>query len=140
LGYLRRQREYNMFDMLHQGCQTSFENFQLEHPILTQIFQNLVLKGSFEACENLIEKAMEQNLFQWYYQTQCNYKCKWYPVQKKGENYPRMRGGHQICLDSKNGDYLYLYGGWDGRSDLGDTWRYDIKNETWTCLHENSDK
>lgn len=35
---------------------------------------------------------------------------------------PGMRGGHQMCIDSEAG-FIYLFGGWDGKWDLGDLWR-----------------
>src|SRR3990167_1205143 len=48
-----------------------------------------------------------------------------------------MRGGHQMCIDSDEGS-IYLFGGWNGRNDLGDFWKYDIKNNLWTLLSSNT--
>ena len=34
---------------------------------------------------------------------------------------------------------VYLYGGWDGYQDLSDLWAFDITNNTWTILCEQSE-
>ena len=38
---------------------------------------------------------------------------------------PRMRGGHQMCLDTER-KRIYLFGGWDGHYDLDDLWVFDL--------------
>ena len=49
-----------------------------------------------------------------------------------------MRGGHQMCIDSEAGK-IYLYGGWEGKADLGDLWVYDIAGNQWTQLSSNTE-
>ncbi|PIK57248.1 putative muskelin isoform X2, partial [Apostichopus japonicus] len=50
-----------------------------------------------------------------------------------------MRGGHQMCIDP-DAEMLYLLGGWDGKSDLGDFWSYDINSNRWNCISADSSK
>ena len=46
---------------------------------------------------------------------------------------PSSRGGHQLCVDAEEG-FIYLFGGWDGKADLGDFWQYSIREQTWFLL------
>lgn len=46
---------------------------------------------------------------------------------------PGVRGGHQMVIDSLDQN-IYLFGGWDGSSDLSDFWLYSIQSNVWTCL------
>ncbi|POV98435.1 hypothetical protein PSTT_14450 [Puccinia striiformis] len=39
---------------------------------------------------------------------------------------PRPRGGHQMCIDSKRRK-IWLFGGFDGLTDLGDLWVYHLE-------------
>ena len=49
---------------------------QLEHPILSQLYDKLIDSGDFDAVEKLIELSSEQNLFNDYIQ-QCKYVPHW---------------------------------------------------------------
>jgi hypothetical protein len=49
------------------------------------------------------------------------------------EEYPKHRGGHQMCIDTQGG-YVYLMGGWDGSRDLADFWAYHISSQTWILI------
>lgn len=51
-----------------------------------------------------------------------------------GGRRPGMRGGHQLCVDSERG-IMYLFGGWDGFTDLSDLWSYEMDAGLWTKLH-----
>ena len=37
------------------------------------------------------------------------------------------------------GHFCYLFGGWTGGADLGDFWSYDIINNKWKLIYENSE-
>ena len=50
-----------------------------------------------------------------------------------------MRGGHQMCIDSNTGQ-LYLYGGWGGSKELGDFWKFNTRNNHWTCLSQDTSR
>lgn len=50
-----------------------------------------------------------------------------------------MRGGHQMCIDDEEGS-IYLFGGWDGKKDLGDFWVYNIPSNEWTCISTNTQR
>lgn len=67
---------------------------------------------------------------------------------------PSARGGHQLVLvegkayikgdassldkDTVPGSYLYLYGGWNGVTELGDLWRFDLQQQRWELLSSDS--
>ena len=34
--------------------------------------------------------------------------------------------------------FAYLFGGWDGRKDLGDLWRLNTSTLKWECLSANT--
>jgi hypothetical protein len=72
---------------------------------------------------------------------------------------PSPRGGHQMVLVRPNSNAsslrddtddiisidldvddeaaIYLFGGWDGTSELSDFWRFSIKHQRWEVLHES---
>ncbi len=50
-----------------------------------------------------------------------------------------MRGGHQMCLDVETGK-IYLFGGWNGNSDLADFWVFTIKTQSWRCISKDTSK
>ena len=52
---------------------------------------------------------------------------------------PGCRGGHQMVMDNQS-QTIYLFGGWDGRQDLGDFWSYHIPNAKWTLLSANTEQ
>ncbi|KAM6385180.1 muskelin isoform 10-T21 [Alca torda] len=72
--------------------------------MLTDLHDKLVLKGDFDACEELIEKAVNDGLFNQYISQQ-EYKPRWgqiIPKSTKGDgedSRPGMRGGHQMVID-----------------------------------------
>jgi len=35
---------------------------------------------------------------------------------------------------------IYLYGGWDGNTDLADLWSYHVPTGEWTCIAKNTDE
>eukprot|EP00069_Balaena_mysticetus_P019136 bmy_12007T0 len=104
--------EENMTELLSRqhNYTEAFESLQkktkiaLEHPMLTDLHDKLVLKGDFDACEELIEKAVNDGLFNQYISQQ-EYKPRWsqiIPKSTKGDgedNRPGMRGGHQMVID-----------------------------------------
>jgi hypothetical protein len=142
LYHLRETNEMDLFETMLIKCRTKFTpiipNWEFEHKILTELFNSLVIDGDFAQCEQLINRAKQEGLFNWYYSTQLKYTCSWRFIHfNEASNLPRMRGGHQMCLDSKNGDFIYLIGGWDGKQDLSDFWKYDIQKQTWFCISPN---
>lgn len=42
---------------------------------------------------------------------------------------PAKRSAHSACLI--DGRFLYVFGGWDGMTELGDLYRFDIPGKTW---------
>lgn len=67
---------------------------------------------------------------------------------------PSARGGHQLVLvegkaynkgntpgldeHTSPGSYLYLYGGWNGVTELSDLWRFDLQQQRWELLSSDS--
>ncbi|KAB0375549.1 hypothetical protein FD755_012192, partial [Muntiacus reevesi] len=113
LKHFRQHNYTEAFESLQKKTKIA-----LEHPMLTDLHDKLVLKGDFDACEELIEKA----------------------VNGDGEdNRPGMRGGHQMVIDVQT-ETVYLFGGWDGTQDLADFWAYSVKENQWTCISRDTEK
>eukprot|EP01103_Thecamoeba_quadrilineata_P009060 TRINITY_DN1876_c0_g1_i1.p1 TRINITY_DN1876_c0_g1~~TRINITY_DN1876_c0_g1_i1.p1 ORF type:complete len:733 (-),score=108.15 TRINITY_DN1876_c0_g1_i1:57-2255(-) len=114
-------------------------SIELEHPILTQLHSCLVLKGEFEKCETLLDEAHKSNLFNDYLIDNCKYQPIWHNLHSESNTEPRpgMRGGHQMCIDSVDGQ-IFLFGGWDGNNELGDFWRYDLRESKWHCISQDT--
>ncbi|XP_048483579.1 muskelin [Plutella xylostella] len=56
-----------------------------------------------------------------------------------GGDRPGPRGGHQLVVDPDTGN-LYLFGGWNGTSDLDDLWCYEPERAQWSlrCAHSGA--
>ncbi|KAG7301316.1 hypothetical protein JYU34_014246 [Plutella xylostella] len=56
-----------------------------------------------------------------------------------GGDRPGPRGGHQLVVDPDTGN-LYLFGGWNGTSDLDDLWCYGPERAQWSlrCAHSGA--
>ncbi|KAL6069219.1 hypothetical protein STEG23_019678, partial [Scotinomys teguina] len=99
LKHFRQHNYTEAFESLQKKTKIA-----LEHPMLTDMHDKLVLKGDFDACEELIEKAVNDGLFNQYISQQ-EYKPRWsqiIPKSTKGDgedNRPGMRGGHQMVID-----------------------------------------
>ncbi|KAL4226060.1 Muskelin 1 [Mactra antiquata] len=133
-----RQRQYvEAYEALQKKTRVD-----LEHPILTELHNQLVTQGNYDACENLITRACEEGLFEQYISDQ-EYKPKWTPIEpvsagsESFDNRPGMRGGHQMAIDLHT-ETLYLYGGWDGNQDLADLWSYHSPSKQWTCISRDT--
>lgn len=63
--------------------------------------------------------------------------------------YPSPRGGHQMILvrpaatagaprseydTAESTSHLYLFGGWNGETELADLWRFDLQEQRWELL------
>ncbi|GIZ04436.1 hypothetical protein CEXT_449462 [Caerostris extrusa] len=115
---------------------------QLEDAMLSKLHQCLVVEGDYMAAEQLLYKAAEDGYLNYYLEQQAH-KAKWVPLipppksSDNRENRPGMRGGHQMCIDVHT-ENIYLFGGWDGTTDLSDLWCYHIPSESWTCLSRDT--
>ncbi|XP_077487639.1 muskelin 1 isoform X1 [Amblyomma americanum] len=132
-----RQKNYSeAFESLQKRTKV-----QLEDALLTKLHQLLVQKGDFVGCEQLLEKAANEGVFNEYLKNE-EYRPKWTPIlcsdKPEGKNRPGMRGGHQMCIDVQT-ETLYLFGGWDGVQDLADLWSYQTSTGVWTCLSRDTE-
>nr|XP_020140825.1 muskelin-like [Microcebus murinus] len=139
LKHFRQHNYTEAFESLQKKTKIA-----LEHPMLTDLHDKLVLKGDFDACEELIEKAVNDGLFNQYISQQ-EYKPRWSQIIPKStkddgeDNRPGMRGGHQMVIDVQT-ETVYLFGGWDGTQDLADFWAYSVKDNQWTCISRDTEK
>ncbi|XP_042910813.1 muskelin isoform X2 [Parasteatoda tepidariorum] len=115
---------------------------QLEDTLLTKLHQCLVIDGDYMAAEKLLISAVHDGCLDNYLDQQ-THKAKWVPIipepkipETEGSK-PGMRGGHQMCIDVHT-ENIYLFGGWDGTSDLSDLWCYHIPSGTWNCLSRDT--
>ena len=105
----------------------------------------LVTNGDFAATEKQLLEVFQSGILKEYL-SKFRYEPKWTllkPIRDDGtfqdrSEIPGMRGGHQMCIDSKAGA-VYLFGGWDGGKDLGDFWRYSIAENRWEQLSADTE-
>uniref|UniRef100_A0A3P8ZJ68 Muskelin 1, intracellular mediator containing kelch motifs n=1 Tax=Esox lucius TaxID=8010 RepID=A0A3P8ZJ68_ESOLU len=138
LKHFRQHNYTEAFESLQKKTRIA-----LEHPMLTHLHDRLVLRGDFDACEELIDKAVKDGLFNQYISQQ-EYKPRWsqiIPKSNKGtdDNRPGMRGGHQMVIDVQT-ETVYLFGGWDGTQDLADFWAYSVQENQWVCISRDTEK
>eukprot|EP00095_Tigriopus_kingsejongensis_P008585 maker-scaffold446_size168061-snap-gene-0.25 protein:Tk08585 transcript:maker-scaffold446_size168061-snap-gene-0.25-mRNA-1 annotation:"muskelin isoform x1" len=62
------------------------------------------------------------------------------PSCRTSESIPRRptcRGGHQMVIDVST-QVIYMFGGWNGNKDMSDFWSYQIPQNKWTLISENT--
>ncbi|XP_053966512.1 muskelin isoform X1 [Anastrepha ludens] len=132
LKHFRQQGYDAAFKALQEQTQV-----QLEHTLISKLHKYLVETGDFHKAEQFISKCVNQGLMDSYLKRQ-DYKHTWRIQHTQSSTQPGTRGGHQLVVDTKK-HLVYLYGGWDGFRDLSDLWVYDITNNSWTLLFENTE-
>jgi muskelin len=132
LKHLRQRRLLSPYeDILNRS------GLCVEHPTVTKLHDAIILKGDWNEAENLLEQMSQAGLFDNYLRSsQPHSNWKRLHGKDSDETVPSPRGGHSLCIDTQNG-MIYLYGGWDGEKNVGDFWRYDIKNAGWRLLDQD---
>ncbi|KAK2553923.1 Muskelin [Acropora cervicornis] len=105
LKHFRQQNYTEAFESLQKRTKIT-----LEHPMLTELHDKLVINDDFEGCERVIEEAAKS-----------------------------MRGGHQMAIDME-AQVIYLIGGWDGIMDLSDFWSFSVESGRWSRLSSNTEQ
>lgn len=129
LKHLRQRRFLTAYsDILSRS------GLQLEHSIVSSMYDSLVLKGQWSDAEGTVRQACSAGLFN-AYRFSCQPHARWTQLHGTDADgdVPRRRGGHAMCMDEQNG-LIYLFGGWDGQQNLDDLWVYDVRKGTWRML------
>ncbi|CAG7818322.1 unnamed protein product [Allacma fusca] len=142
---LKHLREHNYLDAFESLQKKT--RIQLEHPLMTELHDILVMKGDYAGAEKFLERSADKNLFHDFISQQ-DYQASWAPISPEinsdGDNHhggpdrPGMRGGHQMCIDP-HGEVIYLFGGWDGNQDLADFWCFHLTTSKWTLISPNTE-
>jgi hypothetical protein len=135
LKYLRQRRLLTPYRAI-----LARSGLRLEHPLITDLHQDLVLKGDWAAAEQTLQRLSIGGLFDAYLRA-CQPQAIWtrlHVVDADGDA-PSKRGGHAMCINHDQG-LIYLLGGWDGQKSLDDFWVYDIKSERWRVLSHSTSK
>ncbi|KAF7315763.1 Muskelin-N domain-containing protein [Mycena indigotica] len=129
LKHLRQHRFLTPYNAILSRC-----GLQVEHPLVTELHANLVLKGDWAKAEEVLGRISQTDLFDEYRNSnQC--RAVWNRLMGTDPNgdRPSERGGHAMCIDPVE-DVVYLFGGWNGSTSLDDFWAYDIKADKWRVL------
>ncbi|MBW0482596.1 hypothetical protein O181_022311 [Austropuccinia psidii MF-1] len=82
--------------------------------------------GQISAAEQIIFQAASEGLFDdWANAEPPTLTCHQIEPTSTSLPAPGPRGGHQMCIDSKR-RIIWMFGGFDGYSDLGDLWAYTL--------------
>uniref|UniRef100_A0A3Q3NE02 Muskelin 1, intracellular mediator containing kelch motifs n=1 Tax=Mastacembelus armatus TaxID=205130 RepID=A0A3Q3NE02_9TELE len=130
LKHFRQHNYTEAFESLQKKTRIA-----LEHPMLTHLHERLVLQGDFDACEELIDKAVRDGLFNQYISQQ-EYKPRWSQIIPKCN---KGTSAQEINRDDMN-KTVYLFGGWDGTQDLADFWAYSVQENQWACISRDTEK
>lgn len=137
LKHLRQRRLLTPLKFIQDRCKV-----QLEHPLVSQLFETLVLRGQFAESEQCLRACSDSGLFDSFV-TSSQSRAHWKRINAVDADgdYPMKRGGHAMCIDSEKG-LIYLHGGWDGTKNLDDYWVYEIPSNRWKLLsqHTSQDK
>ncbi|KDQ21710.1 hypothetical protein BOTBODRAFT_182978 [Botryobasidium botryosum FD-172 SS1] len=134
LKHLRQRGQISFYNALL--TQTGFQTF--EHPLITSLYNNLVLAGDFAESEKVFTMAASAGLLQ-HHILSMPPKPVWTRIRDTNPDgdIPTRRGGHQMCIDSDRG-VIYLLGGWDAKRSLADFWSYSIASSSWTTISRNT--
>jgi hypothetical protein len=128
LKFLRQRRHITTYHHLLKRTAT-----RLEDPLVTELYNSLVLYGDFTRTEALLREVGREGLYNSYIHA-CPPRARWtrlHPVDDDGNPYaPSARGGHAMCMDVDKG-LIYLFGGWNGLKSLDDFWVYNIATGRW---------
>ncbi|KAJ2999772.1 Muskelin 1, intracellular mediator containing kelch motif [Globomyces sp. JEL0801] len=140
---LKHFRKRNLLDSF-QALQKQ-TNLTLEHPLLSQLHQNLVINGNFDYAETLMQQALNDNLFDDYI-SDLSYKPVWNRITNgpNGVGPTMQEGGpdliydHQMVVDSDRGT-LYVFGGRTISPDpahisYSGLFSWNIATNTWRCI------
>ncbi|KAJ3512938.1 hypothetical protein NLJ89_g3235 [Agrocybe chaxingu] len=137
LKHLRQRRLLSPYQAI-----LSRANIQLEHPLVTQLHESLVLQGNWARTEQLLEKMSAIGLFDSYLLSSKPHAV-WTRITGTDADgdIPPARGGHAMCIDPEN-EMIYMFGGWNGEKNLDDFWVYDIKEDRWKllCAHTTEEQ
>ena len=133
---LKHFRQRNYFDSFQQLQKRT--KVELEAPVLTKLHAALVVEGNFQESERIILECGEQGHMEEYISTlPCTPKWELLGQASPGAasraSFPQGRGGHQMCVDEKSRT-AYLFGGWQGKMDLNDFWRFHMDENRWQLL------
>lgn len=133
LKHLRQRRLLTPYNTI-----LSQSGVQLEHSLVTHLYESVVLTGDWDEAEKLLRDISIAGLFDQYLRS--SHPCaSWRPIHDTDLNgdKPSARGGHSMCIDYQRG-YIYLFGGWDGQKSLDDFWLYSINEQRWSVLSTNT--
>jgi hypothetical protein len=126
LKHLRSRRLMAPFKAL-SAC----ADVQLEHPLVTRLYDSVVSDGNWAEAERVLQLAADEGLFDTFAR-EAPAQATWTRLSGTSADgdAPRQRGGHAMCIDEAKGR-IYLYGGWDGERSLDDFWVYSIGEGRW---------
>ncbi|GHJ86292.1 hypothetical protein NliqN6_2694 [Naganishia liquefaciens] len=107
----------------------------LEHPGLTLLFDEFVVKRDYRKSEEILEHILEERLAK-EYEELVPRKYSWRLLGNSGLEQPSVRGGHAMCAYAST---LWLFGG-NGRAELNDFWRGSLRGDTlsWTQIQRGN--
>ena len=135
LKHLRSRRLMGPFKAL-----TASAGVQLEHPLVTRLYDSIVSDGDWAEAERVLQLTADAGLFD-AFAREAPAHAVWTRLcgpSADGDT-PHQRGGHAMCIDEAAGR-IYLYGGWDGERSLDDFWVYGIADGQWRVVPRKNEE
>lgn len=135
LKHLRQRGLYSAYDKLLEET-----GVKPEDPIVTDLFQTMVIGGDWSRAEEILQELRRKGIFDHYLEN-APWTVVWQLLCSNGSildhhsSTPCSRLGHAMCFD-EDGQFIYLFGGWDGSDFLCDMWKYSIKNDCWQRMSD----
>ena len=117
----------------------SLSKRRIEHPLVTELFNTLVLRGDFEQALGVVGCLRREGLFE----SECaRVGVEWEDLTSTLSSGPGERFGSAMCIDVAN-QVIYIMGGCEttrrgssssGSAFLCDLWRYSIPDNSWTLV------
>lgn len=95
LKHLRQRRLLSPYNIILSRSGT-----QLEHPLITELYNNIVLRGDWIESEKLLGNISTAGLFDQFLKSS-RPVASWQEIRDTDANgeYPSARGGHAMCID-----------------------------------------
>lgn len=132
MKHLRQRRHISIYRQL-----ISRTGIELENRLVTELYEDLVLRGDWLGAEKRLHALADGGLFKAYIYS-CTPRAHWRRIHATDADgdIPGRRGGHAMCMDTERG-LIYLFGGYDGEKNLNDFWVYNVKQEYWKVISRN---
>ncbi|KAL0490774.1 muskelin [Acrasis kona] len=104
---------------------------KIPEPTFVTNLYNACIAGNWDAIDRLLAKNIQSR------DTSITWTRLGDSKQEHQGSWPCGRGGHQLVCSDQNQE-IYLLGGWNGKINLADFWKYSMATNQWALIDANT--